>query len=195
MKGEANAVTGQKRTRSTKKEAKESTRMRMILSWTTMVDRLPKNEKRKKKKPIFSDAALQEAQDIFGVDFDYDEFGKYGEEDYEEEEEEEEDEYMDDEDAERPRRPKKQLKKKTTRKSIFEIYEPSELKRGHFTDMDNEIRNTDIPERMQLRSVPVTPVAEGSDELDLEAEWIYKQAFCRPTVSIQDAHSILECRS
>lgn len=85
---------------------------------------------------------MQEAQDIFGVDFDYDEFGKYGEEDYEEEEEEEEeDEYLDEEvDAERPRRPKKQLKKKTTRKSIFEIYEPSELKRGHFTDMDNEVR-------------------------------------------------------
>lgn len=44
-------------------------------------------------------------------------------------------------DTERPRRPKKQLKKKTTRKSIFEIYEPSELKRGHFTDMDNEVHN------------------------------------------------------
>ncbi|XP_078047458.1 transcription elongation factor SPT6 isoform X1 [Augochlora pura] len=159
-------------------------------------DGRPIAEKRKKKKPIFSDAALQEAQDIFGVDFDYDEFGKYGEEDYEEEEEEEEedDEYLDEEDAERPRRPKKQLKKKTTRKSIFEIYEPSELKRGHFTDMDNEIRNTDIPERMQLRSVPVTPVAEGSDELDLEAEWIYKQAFCRPTISIQDAHLNAEAK-
>ncbi|XP_012270306.1 transcription elongation factor SPT6 [Orussus abietinus] len=153
-------------------------------------DGRPIAEKRKKKKPIFSDAALQEAQDIFGVDFDYDEFGKYGEEDYEEEEEEdEEDEYVDDVgDGDRPRRPKKQPKKKTTRKSIFEIYEPSELKRGHFTDLDNEIRNTDIPERMQLRSVPVTAVPEGSDELDLEAEWIYNQAFCRPSVSVQDAH-------
>ncbi|TGZ45905.1 transcription elongation factor SPT6 isoform X2 [Temnothorax longispinosus] len=158
-------------------------------------DGRPIAEKRKKKKPIFSDAALQEAQDIFGVDFDYDEFGKYGEEDYEEEEEEEEDEYLDEDiDTERPRRPKKQLKKKTTRKSIFEIYEPSELKRGHFTDMDNEVRNTDIPERMQLRSVPVTPVPEGSDELDLEAEWIYKQAFCKPTISIQDAHLNAEAK-
>lgn len=83
---------------------------------------------------------MQEAQDIFGVDFDYDEFGKYGEEDYEEEEEDEEDEYVDDDgDGERPRRPKKQPRKKPTRKSIFEIYEPSELKRGHFTDMDNEV--------------------------------------------------------
>lgn len=41
---------------------------------------------------------------------------------------------------------------------------------------------------MQLRSVPVTSVAEGSDELDLEAEWIYKQAFSRPTISVQDSH-------
>lgn len=100
-------------------------------------------EFRLKKEYIFLVyRALQEAQDIFGVDFDYDEFGKYGEEDYEEEEEEEEDEYMDEDiDTERPRRPKKQLKKKTTRKSIFEIYEPSELKRGHFTDMDNEVRH------------------------------------------------------
>ncbi|XP_014483387.1 PREDICTED: transcription elongation factor SPT6 isoform X1 [Dinoponera quadriceps] len=158
-------------------------------------DGRPIAEKRKKKKPIFSDAALQEAQDIFGVDFDYDELGKYGEEDYEEDEEEEEDEYLDEEvDAERPRRPKKQQKKKTTRKSIFEIYEPSELKRGHFTDLDIEIRNADIPERMQLRSVPVVPVQEGSDELDQEAEWIYKQAFCKPTVSIQDAHLNAEAK-
>lgn len=55
-------------------------------------------EKRKKRKPIFTDTNLQEAQDIFGVDFDYDEFEKYDEEYYEdEEEEEEEDEYEDEE--------------------------------------------------------------------------------------------------
>ncbi|XP_054274705.1 transcription elongation factor SPT6-like isoform X1 [Macrosteles quadrilineatus] len=149
-------------------------------------DGRPIADKRKKRKPIFSDAALQEAQDIFGVDFDYDEFDKYGDEDYDEEDDEE-DEYVDeDEDIERRRKPKKAAKKKPTRKSIFEIYEPSELKRGHFTDLDNEIRNTDVPERMQLREFPVTPTAEGSDELDKEAEWIYKQAFCKTTISSQD---------
>lgn len=36
--------------------------------------------------------SLQEGQDIFGVDFDYDEFEKYGEEDYEDEEDD--DEYL-----------------------------------------------------------------------------------------------------
>lgn len=40
---------------------------------------------------------MQEAQDIFGVDFDYDEFDKYGDEDYDEEEEDDEDEYVDEE--------------------------------------------------------------------------------------------------
>lgn len=57
------------------------------------------------------------------------------------------------------------------------------MKRGHFTDLDNEIRKTDIPERMQTREVPVTPVPEGSRELEEEAEWIYKQAFCKSSVS------------
>jgi hypothetical protein len=38
---------------------------------------------------------------------------------------------------------------------------------------------------MQLRDFPVTSVPEGSDELDEEAEWIYKQAFCKPTISNQ----------
>ena len=41
---------------------------------------------------------------------------------------------------------------------------------------------------MQLRSVPVKPVPENSDELDHEAKWIYEQAFCKPTISVQDAH-------
>lgn len=92
------------------------------------------------------------------------------------------------------RRPKKPTRKKPTRKSIFEVYEPSELKRGFFTDLDNEVRNTDIPERMRLREVPITPVAEDSTELDEEAEWIYKQAFLKPSISIQDAHLIAEAR-
>ncbi|XP_039292182.1 transcription elongation factor SPT6 isoform X2 [Nilaparvata lugens] len=143
----------------------------------------PIAEKKKKRKPIFNDAALQEAQDIFGVDFDYDEFDKYGEDEYEEEE----DEYLEEEDEESEKRhkPKKAPRKKSTRKSIFEIYEPSELKRGHFTDLDNEIRNTDIPERMQLREIPVTSVPEGSDELEEEAKWIYKHAFQKSTITQQ----------
>lgn len=77
-------------------------------------------------------------QDIFGVDFDYDEFEKYDDEEYESGSEGE-DEYEEDGEGEREKRPKKAAKKKPSRKSIFEIYEPSELKRGHFTDIDNEV--------------------------------------------------------
>jgi transcription elongation factor SPT6 len=86
---------------------------------------------------VFTDASLQEGQDIFGVDFDYDEFDKYEDDEYEYESEVD-DEY-EDEGEEREKRTKKAARKKTTKKSIFDIYEPSELKRGHFTDLDNEV--------------------------------------------------------
>lgn len=101
-------------------------------------DGRPISEKKKKSKPRFHDQSLQEGQDIFGVDFDYDEFEKYDEDEYEEESDVDDDEY-EDEDAERQRRNKKASRKKTMKKSIFEIYEPSELKRGHFTDLDNQV--------------------------------------------------------
>uniref|UniRef100_A0A336LY91 Transcription elongation factor SPT6 n=1 Tax=Culicoides sonorensis TaxID=179676 RepID=A0A336LY91_CULSO len=147
-------------------------------------DGVPLTEKkRKKKRPMFTDASLQEGQDIFGVDFDFEEFDKYDDEE-EYEDESEPDEY-EEEGEEREKRPKRAAKKRVNKKSIFDIYEPSELKRGHFTDLDNEIRKTDIPERMQLREVPITSVPEGSHELDEEADWIYKQAFCKPPISQQ----------
>lgn len=94
--------------------------------------------------------ALQEAQEIFGVDFDYDEFEKYNEYD---EELEEEYEYEDDEaEGEIRVRPKKTTKKRVSRRSIFEMYEPSELESSHLTDQDNDIRATDLPERFQVRN-------------------------------------------
>lgn len=45
---------------------------------------------------------------------------------------------------------------------------------------------------MQTREVPITPVEEGSTELDDEAEWIYKQAFLKPPVSKPDAQEARE---
>uniref|UniRef100_A0A4D5R9G5 Transcription elongation factor SPT6 n=1 Tax=Scolopendra viridis TaxID=118503 RepID=A0A4D5R9G5_SCOVI len=142
--------------------------------------------KAKRKRPRYTDAALQEAQDIFGVDFDYDEFQTYGE-DYDEEMDEEMGYEEEEVDGEVRPRAKKSARKKSTKKSIFEVYEPSELERGHFTDKDNEIRVTDIPERFQLRGEPVTGAEE--DELREEAEWIYKFAFCTPAISTQDKQS------
>lgn len=84
--------------------------------------------------------ALQEAQEIFGGDFDFADIGV--DEGGEEEEEDPEEEGWD--------RPKKQTKRRLGRKSIFEIYEPSELESSHMTDQDNEIRSTDMPERFQV---------------------------------------------
>lgn len=45
---------------------------------------------------------------------------------------------------------------------------------------------------MQTREVPITPVEEGSTELEDEAEWIYKQAFLKPPVSKPDAQEARE---
>lgn len=66
---------------------------------------------------------------------------------------------------------------------FLQAFEPSEIERGFFTDQDNEIRVTDMPERFQLRQVPVKPTEEG--EIEEESEWIYKQAFSTPPTSQQ----------
>ncbi|EAW51119.1 suppressor of Ty 6 homolog (S. cerevisiae), isoform CRA_d [Homo sapiens] len=147
-----------------------------------------KKPKWRKKLPGYTDAALQEAQEIFGVDFDYDEFEKYNEYD---EELEEEYEYEDDEaEGEIRVRPKKTTKKRVSRRSIFEMYEPSELESSHLTDQDNEIRATDLPERFQLRSIPVKGAED--DELEEEADWIYRNAFATPTISLQESCDYLD---
>uniref|UniRef100_A0AAR2LXK0 Transcription elongation factor spt6 n=1 Tax=Pygocentrus nattereri TaxID=42514 RepID=A0AAR2LXK0_PYGNA len=126
--------------------------------------------------------ALQEAQEIFGGDFDFAEFDTEAYDRAEEEEEDQDDEAWD--------RPKKQTKRRVGRRSIFEIYEPSELESSHMTDQDNEIRSTDMPERFQLRAIPVKPAED--DELEEEAEWIYRNAFSTPTISMQESTDYLD---
>lgn len=148
-------------------------------------DGQPITKGKRKRHVKYTDAALQEAQDIFGVDFDYNEFEHYGEE-YEEDIDDEEYEEEEEEGETRPR-PKRSVQKRPAKKSIFDVFEPSELERGHFTDLDNEIRATDIPERFQLRGIPVTQADD--DEIEEEADWIYRQAFSTPTISIQNPGS------
>lgn len=147
-----------------------------------------KKPKWRKKLPGYADAALQEAQEIFGVDFDYDEFEKYNEDDEEMEEYEYEDEEAEGETTRV--RPKKTAKKRVSRRSIFEIYEPSELESSHLTDQDNEIRTTDLPERFQLRTIPIKSAED--DELEEEADWIYRNAFSTLTISQQESCDYLE---
>lgn len=82
-----------------------------------------------------------------------------------------------------PRKTKKPRprKKKST---IYDVYEPSELERGHFLERDAEIRVTDQPERYQVRSIPVQP-PESEAELEQEAEWVYDHAFVKQPISKQ----------
>ncbi|KAJ0061685.1 hypothetical protein NL108_005822, partial [Boleophthalmus pectinirostris] len=145
-------------------------------------DGQPITKKRGKKFSGYTDAALQEAQEIFGGDFDFADFDVDAYDQGEEEEEDQDEEGWD--------RPKKQTKRRLGRKSIFEIYEPSELESSHMTDQDNEIRTTDMPERFQLRAIPVKPAED--EELEEEAEWIFRHGFSTLTISMQESTDYLD---
>ncbi|CAG0922503.1 unnamed protein product [Notodromas monacha] len=163
----------------------------------------PVRDKRKKvKRNHIPDSALQDAQDIFGVEFDYDDMEQVSGEEGGDEEgvEGEEDEYYSDEEREEgedgdrssPARKKRRVGKKGWRRkvpktTIFDLFEPADLERNHFTDLDNDLRNSDIPERMQIRNFPVTPAdaQDGDRELEEESEWIYRNAFSVMPVSKQ----------
>ena len=80
-------------------------------------------------------------------------------------------------------RKKKRRKKSKKKTGIHDLYEPSELERGHFLERDAEIRVTDMPERFQTRSIPVKPSEEG--ELEEEAEWVFEHAFVKSPISKQ----------
>ncbi|XP_071546473.1 transcription elongation factor SPT6 [Panulirus ornatus] len=157
---------------------------------------------KQKRKAVFEDEGLEAARDIFGCDFDYGEFEQYEDWEEGEEEEEEDDDYEEDEEGEgRDRRRGRKERRKQVKKSIYEVFEPSELERGHLTDQDQEIRKLDIPERFQLRQIPVTRTrGEGDDrstdkELDQEAKWIYHHAFFRPFISNQEGREEARQRS
>ena len=57
------------------------------------------------------------------------------------------DEEEDDEEGQASQRRKAKQKKAKKKTSIYDVYEPSELERGFFTERDNDIRVTDMPER------------------------------------------------
>ena len=60
----------------------------------------------------------------------------------------EEGEEGEEEEEERRKVRKRKAKKKAT---VYDVYEPSELERGFFTERDAEIRVTDVPERFQVQ--------------------------------------------
>ncbi|KER25873.1 hypothetical protein T265_06784 [Opisthorchis viverrini] len=141
------------------------------------------------RRIVHKDAALQQAQDIFGVDFDMSEFEAFrkghaaGSEEYSEESEVE---YSDDEEASASVR-RKQRKPRSSvvlDDKVYELFDPSDLERAYYSQADERIRKTDIPERFQLRQVPVQSIdpyspnyAQELTELSDEANWIYRKAF------------------
>ncbi|KAL3310193.1 Transcription elongation factor SPT6, partial [Cichlidogyrus casuarinus] len=152
---------------------------------------VPQRRKKTSKSLIHKDAALQEAQEIFGVDFDFTEFEKYengglemGEED---EESDEYDSELEEEEiaARAAMRRAKRLPKDVLEKNVKEMFDPSDLDRAFFNPVDEKIRKLDVPERFQLRTVPVklfdeTQTTEELAELSEESDWIYVNAFRSP---------------
>lgn len=142
----------------------------------------------KRKKNVYTDEAQQEALDIFGVNAD-----ELGLGDSEEDEEDEEGDYEDEEafdeegeeDLEQVRRRQRARKLKSKQK-LEDIFEPIELERNLLTEYDQQIRIEDKPERFMLRSIQVQP-EPNDNELDREAEWIYKQLYDQKlTISQQE---------
>eukprot|EP00117_Sycon_ciliatum_P042302 scpid17102/ scgid30794/ Transcription elongation factor SPT6; Protein pandora len=159
------------------------------------------------------DHKLMEAESIFGLEFDPAEFDQYASDADDGAEEEDEDEPEEGSDSDmsfidgsaprertKPRRSTGKTKRKAggSGRSIYDVYEPSELERSHLTDKDAVIRLTDVPERFQLRTgLPVQPLSGGGDdggeddgavdrELNEEAAWIFAKALSMKTVSAQD---------
>lgn len=137
-------------------------------------DDQPIHKPRRRKGGKCNDEQMQQAQDLFGVDFDYEDAEAIAADDYYEDEQE--DGYEDEEAEGVEGSARKRNRRKTGRKSIFEIYEPSELEKSHLTDADKEIKEADIPERFRLRSIPVRETADER-EIEDEADWIYTRAF------------------
>ena len=98
---------------------------------------------------------------------------------------------MEGEDGETPKTKKRHRRKAKKKTGIYDLYEPSELERGHFLERDAEIRVTDMPERFQTRSIPVKPSEEG--ELEEEAEWVFEHAFVKFPISKQVQCTFVGC--
>ncbi|KAF8563474.1 hypothetical protein P879_06561 [Paragonimus westermani] len=140
------------------------------------------------RRVVHKDAALQQAQDIFGVDFDLSEFEAFrkGPAAGDEYSEESEVDYSDDEESAAQVRRKHRKPRSTLvlDEKVYELFDPSDLERAYFSQADERIRKTDIPERFQLRRFPVQAIdpssptyAQDLQDITDEADWIYRHAF------------------
>uniref|UniRef100_A0A915EDD2 Helix-turn-helix DNA-binding domain-containing protein n=1 Tax=Ditylenchus dipsaci TaxID=166011 RepID=A0A915EDD2_9BILA len=122
----------------------------------------------KGKKGRMNNEFLNDAKDVFGVE-DIDEF--YDDEEGIEDEAEEGEEGL------------SSAKPRTTKVSLWNSIEPSELDKGFVSAADKRIIFEDRPERFQMRKIPVTEVDDH--ELDLETAWVHEYAFKADTISKQ----------
>ena len=97
------------------------------------------------------DEQLREAQDIFGIDYEADEFAA---EEYDEDDEEAEFEEYGEPNANRKKR-----KGDTKKVTIYDAFEPDELIEKYYTDYDKFLREEDEPERFLTRALPVAKVS------------------------------------
>ncbi|VDN09930.1 unnamed protein product, partial [Dibothriocephalus latus] len=141
---------------------------------------------RQKRHVIHKDPALQQAQDIFGVDFDFEEFEQYDQERLSDVSSASEDyDYDEDDDTSVARAGKrKRAAKAASHDKVYELFDPSDLARAFYSPQDEKIRCTDLPERCQLRAVAIRRLDPQSTtyetdliEVEKEAEWIYNVAF------------------
>ncbi|GLC44284.1 hypothetical protein PLESTB_000760900 [Pleodorina starrii] len=160
-------------------------------------DGAPRRHRRRRAAEIpgVSSRAMQDAFDIFGdVDALMDMYaaarqkpagpgaGGEGDLDGEAAGEDEEDEYMEDDDeaaAEARRQRRQQRQRDKTYKQAMKVMDPEQLARAHLRPEDQEIKDRDVPERLQevlgldggAGAAAAGPGA-GMD-LDAAAEWVY----------------------
>ena len=81
---------------------------------------------------------------------------------------------------------KKAKAEKTKREAVRKLvqFDPSLLEKGHYLPEDERIKSIDIPERFQLRQIPVEPFRNDEEAMD-EAQWIFAQAFMKEYISEQ----------
>ncbi|GFR40315.1 hypothetical protein Agub_g851, partial [Astrephomene gubernaculifera] len=95
----------------------------------------------------------------------------------EEEGEGEEEEYGEDDDeaaAEARRQRRQQKQRDKTYKQAMKVMDPEQLARAHLRPEDQEIKDRDMPERLQETLGPDGGGPSGGMDLDAAAEWIYR---------------------
>ena len=82
---------------------------------------------------------------------------------------------------------KKAKAEKTKREAVRKLvqFDPSMLEKGHYLPEDERIKSVDIPERFQLRQIPVEFLRNEEEAMD-EAQWIFNQAFMKEYISTQN---------